>query len=507
MTRKYDEIVKHRQVLFFICTVSYLIAIAYGTLSWTDIPWEQLLLGFFVILSSTLIGIRHNAGIFFPAVMVGLLFFGYLIGKNGYEDRITDWKNVAPYINTEKHNVTGTIDRLLYSSERADSYRLIVDTIDNTSTKNDINRQYFDIFSPFSIIIEVPNNRHLLIGKEYSFTGKILPTLEWPIEGFERYAFLHRLFWKMRIDDPIGSVPKNQIPFSLWKRAEEVFFQWFPKKVAGILWGMTLGQTNLLDKSISERFTAAWITHILVVSGSNIALVILVITFSLRYIALERWWRMLVVLGFLVFYSAIVGFEPPVIRASIMGIITYIALEYRSRIQTLPLLLSIACIYVSLDPLALIYDASFGLSFGATYGILLFQWWSVRPSWIQSILKLTFGATLWSLGAMIYHFWVFSLWWVIANILIAPIIWWILIWWCIYLLLSMFDIWILLYWFWIPLYLSIEYVDLVAKYMSQLGQYTISESIRLTLSIIWIFCIVLIGATHVWKHQVRKNHP
>ena len=92
---------------------------------------------------------------------------------------------------------------------------------------------------------------------------------------------------------------------------------------------MTLGKTNLLDRAIEERFQHAGITHILVVSGSNIALVILVIASLLRYIPLGRLGRIGGIGIFLIGYSSIVGFDPPVIRATIMGSITYLALEYR----------------------------------------------------------------------------------------------------------------------------------------------------------------------------------
>ena len=54
---------------------------------------------------------------------------------------------------------------------------------------------------------------------------------------------------------------------------------------------MTIGNIELLSSETKKAFTNAGITHILVVSGSNIAFVIVILTGILRYIPMLRWLR------------------------------------------------------------------------------------------------------------------------------------------------------------------------------------------------------------------------
>lgn len=83
---------------------------------------------------------------------------------------------------------------MLFSSERTDSYRLIVDKIDNISPYDRWDRHIFDSWRSISLIVEVPNNRRLLLNQDHVFTGKIFPVVDGKIEGFERYAFRGSLF-------------------------------------------------------------------------------------------------------------------------------------------------------------------------------------------------------------------------------------------------------------------------------------------------------------------------
>ena len=90
---------------------------------------------------------------------------------------------------------------------------------------------------------------------------------------------------------------------------------------------MTIGNIELLTNETKKAFTNAGITHILVVSGSNIAFVIVILTGILRYMPIGRIIRTMIVIIFVLGYGSLVGWDMPVVRAVSMGIITYIALE------------------------------------------------------------------------------------------------------------------------------------------------------------------------------------
>jgi competence protein ComEC len=78
---------------------------------------------------------------------------------------------------------------------------------------------------------------------------------------------------------------------------------------------MTIGNIELLSSDTKKAFTNAGITHILVVSGSNIAFVIVILTGILRYIPMKKWINISIVMLFVIMYGSLVGWDMPVVRA------------------------------------------------------------------------------------------------------------------------------------------------------------------------------------------------
>ena len=103
-------------------------------------------------------------------------------------------------------------------------------------------------------------------------------------------------------------------------------------------------------------------------------------------------------------YTALVGTDPPVLRALVMGSISMVALAYGERADSLRILAFTAVILVGFSPLSLVYDAGFQLSFLATLGILV----SVRVLKKRSVPVQAVGvsifAGIWTLPISIGSF-------------------------------------------------------------------------------------------------------
>ena len=67
----------------------------------------------------------------------------------------------------------------------------------------------------------------------------------------------------------------------------------------------------------------------------------------------------------------IAGLDPPVLRAGIMGCIAYIALELEGKVAPLRGMMTTLILLLIWEPLSLVYDVGFQLSFLATLGILV----------------------------------------------------------------------------------------------------------------------------------------
>lgn len=148
--------------------------------------------------------------------------------------------------------------------------------------------------------------------------------------------------------------------FSEWKKSWKDRIEYlFPKREAGVILGMTNGDESLLMSDIESTFRLTGLTHILVVSGSNIALMILLIQGICRIILIPRTIQKMIIIAGLMVYSSIVGWDIPVIRASIMGILGYLIITSGSRANSLSLFtLAILCL-TALDPYSIRYDVSF----------------------------------------------------------------------------------------------------------------------------------------------------
>ena len=132
--------------------------------------------------------------------------------------------------------------------------------------------------------------------------------------------------------------------------------------------GMLFGDKTALSKDFKQDLTTAGLIHIVVVSGFNISLVGLLILNSLK-----KFGQIAYLSSFLgiILYSTLVGLEPPVLRALIMGSIVIIARVKGEESNQIYLLFIAAYIMILLNPLILT-SLSFQLSFMATLGILIF---------------------------------------------------------------------------------------------------------------------------------------
>lgn len=415
--------------------------------------WECVLLSGLSFIGGDIIGIFYSISIgaiigiflwivsflykkpFWYTCMISLVFMsGYLLGSSALDKKMQAYNHITQttYGFTGKVYTEWILSDELYKKELSRVYRLSISKIDNIDTRSPYKSTQME--EDRSIFVEIPENLHLTIGDTLGFTGKILQNIKFPVAGYDRYSFFHggygisrvATFTRIERVDPwiIQSVR------IYWKK---VFRSYFPDSIWGTLLGMTIGTIDLLSQEVKDNFIKSGISHILVVSGSNIAFLILLITFFLKYFPVYRWIRMGLIIGMLVFYGTLVGWDVSVIRAVIMGIISYVVVEYGLPSLTLYALVLSWVILTIISPLWPVYDAGFWLSFGATFGILVFHPYIEKfggrfhlPKWCISLVSLSFGASLGSLPAMVYHFWTISLGGLVANILIAGLLGWIL---------------------------------------------------------------------------------
>jgi ComEC/Rec2-related protein len=370
--------------------------------------------------------------------LITLLWGGYLGETTLWEIKYVQNTLEQTGIFEGKHTIRGTLEKELFEKERSRVYRLSLDKID---TIDIISTYHGEISRNMTLFVEVPSNLELNKWDQIELSGKIDRGFTFPIEGFERYSLSQWGYGSIyspsfrRISLSDGGWMKDIRSFWI-----EKFRDGFPRDVAGILLGLTVGIDNYLDTSVKESFLQSGISHILVVSGSNIAFLILFLSFFLKYTPLGRTPRILIIGSAILFYSTLVWWEVSVVRATIMGILSYLIAEYGERASSLSTLCLAWVILTLISPLSPVYDAGFGLSFGATCGILIFQkpltrlWKKIwLPHIVHSLITISIGAFLGSMPILLYHFATFPLGSILINILIAWVLGWILFWSILYI--------------------------------------------------------------------------
>lgn len=208
---------------------------------------------------------------------------------------------------------------------------------------------------------------------------------------------------------------------------QEILFSNLPSEEAPLAQSLLLGADyNDLEGDMVDRFSTTGLIHILSVSGSHISLLLGGFLLLGRSLGLSKKKAILIALTGLGFYCALVGFSPPVIRASLMGLLGGIGL-FTSRTYAIRQALVIsALISFWINPLA-IFDISFQLSFLATLGIVLFgqifyQRLPLRWSWLKGLVSLSLSAQVLLLPLQLYYFHMWGLGTLLTSIFVAPLL-------------------------------------------------------------------------------------
>ncbi|AHH95003.1 ComEC/Rec2 family competence protein [Kutzneria albida] len=152
-----------------------------------------------------------------------------------------------------------------------------------------------------------------------------------------------------------------------------------PAEPAGLLPGLVVGDTSGLSPRVAEEFATSGMTHLLAVSGANLAIVAGAVLFGLRLLGLGP-----VVCGLgaglaMAGFVVLAGPQPSVLRAAVMGGIGLLGLVLGRPRSALPALAWTVVVLVPLDP-GLALNAGFALSALATGGLVL-----IAPRWADRL--------------------------------------------------------------------------------------------------------------------------
>ena len=220
-------------------------------------------------------------------------------------------------------------------------------------------------------------------------------------------------------------------------RAEAALGRGMPPREAALARGFVLGEDEEVDPATTEDFRRAGLSHLLAVSGQNVALLALLAMPLLAALGMPLRTRLLWVLGLIAVYVPLAGAGPSIQRAGIMGGLSVLATLAGRRASRLYGLVFAAVVLLALEP-GVAADVGWQLSFAAVLGILLLATPLRRAilarigkhGWRRALADgaaMTIAATLATAPLIVFHFEEFSTTTLAANLLalpaVAPAMW------------------------------------------------------------------------------------
>ncbi len=277
-------------------------------------------------------------------------------------------------------------------------------------------------------------------GDQVLLRGRLMPL---PTKRAGYRAYLARLGAGARLEAYLGRRLRPATAWSFWRvlyalraRAHALTRQYWPAPEAPLFAGILLGLEDDIHPALYDAFRATGTAHIIVISGFNITVLAgLIIRLTQR--TLGRSLGALAAAGGIAAYTLLVGADPAVVRAALMGGLGLLARQVGRQQHGLTTLAFSAAVMVAAQPWAL-WDIGFQLSFAATLGLMLYAAPLGRaarrllallvPSpgltrvypWVEEFFLLTLAAQIPTLPLSAYYFHRVSPVALVANPLILP---------------------------------------------------------------------------------------
>ena len=195
----------------------------------------------------------------------------------------------------------------------------------------------------------------------------------------------------------------------------------------GLVAGLTIGLRDGISVETADHMKTLSLTHLVAVSGANLAIVLASIYFLIGWSGAPRWLRFTAGLFGMCLYVLLVGPESSVIRAATMATFVMIGLWLGRGSSALNSLALAVILLLTLDP-ALSTDIGFALSAFATAGLLIlappvFEFLRQRmPDIIALGVAASFSAQLFTTPVLLLLQPSIPIYSVLANVLVEPVV-------------------------------------------------------------------------------------
>ena len=249
-------------------------------------------------------------------------------------------------------------------------------------------------------------------------------------QGISGTGFVEVGKWKVVGQHALSLKQKSLL---LRAKAIDLFRNWqFDGKDFAVLSALTVGYKEELTDELRKDFSVAGISHVLAISGLHVGILWGLLALLLRPLArsmggkIIRW---ILIASVLWIYAFIAGLAASIVRAVIMCMLIELGYIRNNKVSSLNILSAAAFLMLIYNPFYL-FDVSFQLSFMAVLSILIFY----RPMfnilhshnsalrYVWGICCVSFAAQLGTAPLVMTYFSNFSVYFLLSNLIVAPLI-------------------------------------------------------------------------------------
>lgn len=192
---------------------------------------------------------------------------------------------------------------------------------------------------------------------------------------------------------------------------------------------LILGYKADLSEDILQAYKNTGTVYVLTVSGSQVAILYLLLSFALRFLSRHKYgklMRVVIILAVIWYYAMLTGFSLAVCRVDVMVSLVIIGKSFRRYINTLNLLAVSAFLLLIYDPF-FITEAGFQLSFIAVSGLIVlqpvvYQWLKFKNKWLNKVwalcsVSIAAQVVIFPISALCFH--QFPVYFLISNLFVA----------------------------------------------------------------------------------------
>ncbi|HSL12597.1 MAG TPA: DNA internalization-related competence protein ComEC/Rec2 [Actinomycetota bacterium] len=199
----------------------------------------------------------------------------------------------------------------------------------------------------------------------------------------------------------------------------------FPEREAGLLLGLALGDDSQLDPGTERDFKATGLTHLLVVSGGNVAMILAPALALAGVLGLGRIGQAAIGVTTVAFVVILTGAEPSVMRAGTMATLALLGVLLAKPRSTAVVLSGAVFVLLVVDP-SLVRQVGFQLSVAATAGMVALanplgeRFTRAMPAPVALAAATTCSAQLGVTPILLFHFHDIPVVTIPANVVAAP---------------------------------------------------------------------------------------